>query len=91
MIQIMGHSMLLDLKVKYKIEEEGSPNLSFTCVLFLAGLELDLVYEHPTKGQWTLYATLAADSYASPKEIELRSLLHGVSSSKDISYSVLDF
>ncbi len=62
MIQMMGHSMLLDLKVKYRIEEEGSPNLSFTYVLFLTGLELDLVYEHPTKGQWTLHATLAVDS-----------------------------
>ena len=49
MTQIMGHSMLLDLQIKYKIEEEGSPNLSFTYVIFLAGLELDLVYEHPTK------------------------------------------
>ena len=62
MIQMMGHLMLLDLKVKHKIEEEGSPDLSFTYVLFLAGLELDLVYEHPTKGQWMLHATLATDA-----------------------------
>ena len=61
-IQMIGHLMLLDLKVEHKIEEEGSPNLSFTYVLFLAGLELDLVYEHPTKGQWTLHATLATDA-----------------------------
>ena len=38
-IQMIGHLMLLDLKVKHKIEEEGSPNLSFTYVLFLAGLD----------------------------------------------------
>ena len=82
MIQMVGHSMLLDVKVKYNIEEEGSPNLSFTCVLFLAGLEMDLAYEHPTEGQWTLHVTLAADPYTSPKDIQLRSLLHGVSSSQ---------
>ena len=38
-IQMIGHLMLLDLKVEHKIEEEGSPNLSFTYVLFLAGLD----------------------------------------------------